>query len=79
MFASKCQGVECHAVRLLGVISGILAGGIPGFRIEPLLLRTPFLMAIFCGVVLFWFVFAFQMACAKDGTQAAIGIHLKST
>ena len=42
VFALKCQGVECHAVRLLGVISGILAGGIPGFRIEPLLLRTPF-------------------------------------
>ena len=62
-----------------GKKKGILAGGIPGFRIEPLLLHTPFIMAIFCGSVLFWFVFAFQMACAKDGTHAAIGIHLKST
>ena len=36
-------------VRLLFVISGILAGGIPGFRIELLLLLSP--------DVALWFVF----------------------
>ena len=33
VFAAKCPG-ECYASRLLSVISGILAGGIPGFRSE---------------------------------------------
>ena len=45
-------------VRLLFVISGILAGGIPGFRIELLLLLSPnvalwcVFVRLFCG--LFW-------------------------
>ena len=45
-------------VRLLFVISGILAGGIPGFRIELLLLPSPDValwpvFVRFCFVVLF--------------------------
>ena len=35
MFASKCQGVECHAVKAARCNLGDPAGEIPGFRIEP--------------------------------------------
>ena len=45
-------------VRLLFVISGILAGGIPGFRMELLLLLSPD-VAHRCVFVLFCFVFYF--------------------
>ena len=43
-------------VRLLFVISGILAGGIPGFRMELLLLLSPD-VAHWCVFVRFCFVF----------------------
>ena len=42
VFASKCQSVECHAVKAARCDLGDPDWGIPGFRIEPLLLRTPF-------------------------------------
>ena len=44
-------------VRLLFVISGILAGGIPGFRMELLLLLSP--AVALCAFVWFCFVFDF--------------------
>ena len=46
------------------MISGILAGGIPGFRIEPLLLPTPSELA---QCVLWWvlFCFGFLWACVN--------------
>ena len=53
--------VNIMPVRLLFVISGILAGGIPGFRIELLLLLSPnvalwcVFVRLFCG--LFWAIF----------------------
>ena len=50
VFASKCQG-ECHAW-LLFVISGILAGGIPGFCIELCCFLHPLIWPL---VFLSWF------------------------
>ena len=50
--------VNIMPVRLLFVISGILAGGIPGFRMELLLLLSPD-VAHRCVFVLFCFVFYF--------------------
>ena len=50
--------VNIMPVRLLFVISGILAGGIPGFRIEPLLLLSPD-VALWCVFVWFCFVLFF--------------------
>ena len=45
--------------RLLSVISGILAGGIPGFRIELWLLLSPSYLAPLCGSVFSLFCFFF--------------------
>ena len=50
--------VNIMPVRLLFVISGILAGGIPGFRIEPLLLLSPD-VALCCAFASFCCVFYF--------------------
>ena len=61
--------VNIMPVRLLFVISGILAGGIPGFRIELLLLLSPDVAhwCVFVGsvCVLFW-------AILQDDTQDVI-------
>ena len=46
LFASKWLHVSCYAWWLRHVISGILAGGIPGFRMVLLLLRSPPGMAL---------------------------------
>ena len=48
--------VNIMPVRLLFVISGILAGGIPGFRIGPLLLLSP---DVAHSCVFAWFCFVF--------------------
>ena len=52
-------------VRLLFVISGILAGGIPGFRIGPLLLLSP---DVAIGVFLLGSVSCFILGHSQDDT-----------
>ena len=61
---------------LLSVISGILAGGTPGFRIELCLLPSPSCMAPLCFSVLSLFCFIFG-GHTHDGTQDVI-VHLIS-
>ena len=56
VFASKCQ-VNVMPERLLSVISGILAGGIPGFRFE-LCCFSPSYLALFCVSVFSLFCFS---------------------
>ena len=69
MFASKCLG-ECHALRLLFVISGILAGGIPGFRIELCCFLHPLTwpLVFFCG----FFVLLLVRGHSHNDTQDVI-------
>ena len=53
-------------IRLLFVISGILAGGIPGFRIGLVLLPSPD-VALFCDVA--WFCFVFFVWATRQMTH----------
>ena len=76
VFASKCMG-EYHA----GTAAlCILAGGIPGFRIELLLLLSPnvALWWCFCSSVL-WFILGTTASSSDFGAMASVRLIVSSS
>ena len=60
------------------MISGILAGGIPGFRIEPLLLSTPSEEAQ-CVLWRVLFCFVFVWACVNMAQKMSFCMYRDDT